>query len=135
MILEKARELGLALSESDEFMRMAAARLAVEENEEVRQMVDAYQTMQEELVALLSSDNMDRHTVTTLSNDIEETQNRLLLNPLFTELLEAQNAFQQLMAQVNHEITACIGLTDRDTVYTVEAGCGGSCSTCAGCKH
>ena len=127
MILEKARDLGLALSESQEFLRMQSARAVLDANETVTSTLGDYQQKQEQLMDLLSSDNPDRLQVAALSHDVETLQEQLLSNPVFSEAMEAQNAFSQLMAQVNREISACIG------VQQSEEGCGGSCSGCSGC--
>lgn len=127
MILEKARDLGLALSESQEFLRMQSARAVLDSNEAVTSTLQDYQQKQEQLLDLLSGDNPDRLRVAALSRDVETLQEQLLSNPVFSEAMEAQNAFSQLMAQVNREISACIG------VQQSEGGCGGSCSGCSGC--
>lgn len=127
MILEKARDLGLALSESQEFSRMQSARALLDANEAVTSTLQDYQQKQEQLLDLLSGDNPDRLQVAALSRDVETLQEQLLSNPVFSEAMEAQNAFSQLMAQVNREISACIG------VQQSEGGCGGSCSGCSGC--
>ncbi|MEL7603218.1 MAG: YlbF family regulator [Bacillota bacterium] len=127
MILEKARDLGLALSESQEFSRMQSARAVLDANEAVTSTLQDYQQKQEQLLDLLSGDNPDRLQVAALSRDVETLQEQLLSNPVFSEAMEAQNAFSQLMAQVNREISACIG------VQQSEGGCGGSCSGCSGC--
>lgn len=127
MILEKARDLGLALSETQEFLRMQSARAVLDANETVTSTLQDYQQKQEQLLDLLSSDNPERLQVSALSRDVETLQEQLLSNPVFSEAMEAQNAFSQLMAQVNREISACIG------VQQSEESCGGSCSGCSGC--
>ncbi len=128
MILEKARDLGLALSESPEFLRMQSARVVLDANETVSSALQDYQQKQEQLLDMLSGENPDRLQVAALSRDVETLQEQLLSNPVFSEAMEAQNAFSQLMTQVNREISACIGVQQSD-----EGGCGGSCSGCSGC--
>lgn len=128
MVLEKARELGIALSESEEFIRFQTARSLMDMNQGVSATLQEYKDKQEQLVDLLSTDSPDRLLIASLSKDTEALQEQLLANPVFSEAMEAQNAFQQLMSQVNQEIAACIG-ADSD-----RSGCGGSCEGCKGCQ-
>lgn len=127
MILDKARELGLALSQSEEFLRMQSARAVMDSNEAVTDALQDYKDKQEELMGLLSGDEPDRLQVAALSRDVETLQEQLLNSPVFSEAMAAQNDFQQLMTKVNREIAACIG------IQTEESGCGGSCASCSGC--
>ena len=127
MILEKARDLGVALSQSQEFIRMQSARAVLDANDVVTGALNDFQNKQDQLMELLSGENPDRLQVAALSRDVETLQEQLLQNPIFSEAMEAQNAFSQLMTQVNREISSCIGLQHE------ESGCGGSCSGCSGC--
>ena len=129
MILDKARELGLALSESQEFLRMQGAREIMDGNDAVTSALAEYKEKQDQLVDLLSGEDPDRLLVASLSRDVETLQEQLLENPVFSEAMAAQNAFQLLMNQVNGEIAACIGAQSR-----TGGGCsGGSCGGCKGC--
>jgi cell fate (sporulation/competence/biofilm development) regulator YlbF (YheA/YmcA/DUF963 family) len=127
MILEKARDLGVALSQSQEFIRMQSSRAVLDANETVTGALNDFQSKQDQLMELLSGENPDRLQVAALSRDVETLQEQLIQNPIFAEAMEAQNAFSQLMTQVNKEISSCIGLQRE------ESGCGGSCSGCSGC--
>ena len=131
MILDKARELGIALSESEEFLRMRQARALLDADSKITDTLMQFQDKQNELVTQLSGENPDQLLVASLSHDVELLQTQLLEIPLFAEAIEAQNAFQLLMSEVNKEIGACIG------IETKESGgeCGGSCDGCAGCSH
>ena len=98
-------------------------------NEGVSAALQEYKDKQEELVELLSTDSPDRLMIASLSRDVETLQGQLLANPVFSEAMEAQNAFQQLMNQVNQEIAACIGADGESG-----GGCGGHCEGCKGCQ-
>ena len=115
MIIEKARELGMALSESEEFIRMVNARKAIDEDSGASTFVANYQENQAALMGLLAGDDPDQDNIQLLSMKLAELQQELTKNVLFVELLEAQNAFQRLMRDVNVTIAECIGaevLTD-----------------------
>jgi cell fate (sporulation/competence/biofilm development) regulator YlbF (YheA/YmcA/DUF963 family) len=132
MILDQARELGIQLSETEEFKNMLLYRAELESNESICSVLREFQEKQAELMEVLAGENPDRMTVASLSRDVEMLQEQLLENDLFSQAIKAQNAFQLLMQQVNREIAACIGFGSEDSGN----GCdGGSCEGCSGCKH
>ena len=131
MIIDKARELGIALSETEEFLRMVAAREAMENDENVNNMLEEYQSKQDQIVDMLSEPDCDRDAVVAMTADVERIQAALICDPVFSELMDAQNDFQQLMAKVNSVIGSCIGMEPQPS----DGGCSGSCSSCSGCKH
>ncbi len=126
MILDKARDLGISLSQSPEFIRMQSARALLDSNEDVSTALNEYKQKQEELLDLLSTETPNRILVASLSRDTEALRSQLFSNPIFSEVLEAQDDFEKLMHQVNKEISACIGILN-------ESSCGGACSDCKGC--
>ena len=131
MILDKARELGIALSESEEFIQMRQARVLLDADSEVTDTLAQFKDKQGELVAQLSSENADKLLVAALSREVELLQTQLMENPIFSGAIEAQNAFQLLMSEVNKEIGACIGIETE----AASDGCCGSCEGCSGCSH
>ena len=70
MVIEKARELGIALSESQEFRRMLQARAAIEENETLANTINLLQEKQRMIADLLAEggDSDNRIDLSTLSN-------------------------------------------------------------------
>lgn len=128
MIIEKAQELGLALSESAEFCRMMDAKAAMDADEGVQNMMRDYTQKREDIVSLMESEDADKAEMMELSRQLDEVQSALVVNPLFMEMMEAQREFQALMQQVNRTIASCIGFDEPQ-------GCAGGCSSCAGCKH
>ncbi|MEA4971026.1 MAG: YlbF family regulator [Candidatus Pelethousia sp.] len=134
MIIEKAQELGLALSESAEFCRMMEAKTAMDKNEPIQHMMRDYTQKREDIVSLMEGEEADKAEMMDLSRQLDEIQNALVTHPVFIEMMEAQQGFQALMQQVNRTIAACIGMEDPD-LSQAQSGCNGSCASCAGCKH
>lgn len=130
MIMEKARELGLALSESPEFLLMLRSRSAMDADQEVTGMIDAYNEKQGTILELLETSDADGEVIQGLSAEMDEIQSKLMASPVFITAMGAQSAFQQLMNRVNREIGACLGMSDGEP-----SACSGSCSTCNGCTH
>ncbi len=134
MVIDKARDLGIALSESIEFQRVLQARAAIEENESLVNRINLLHEKQHLIADLLAEGEAEdsRVDLATLSNEIEEIQTELMESEPFVEMLEAQHAFEALMQRVNRVIAACIGA---DFDGEDDANCSGDCGACSGCKH
>lgn len=138
MIIEKARELGIAISESEEFINMTRTREAMEADEQLMANLNEYNAMQQSIMDIMSSDTDNTQAVQDMSRDIERLHDELLANETFHAMLEAQARFQQLMKQVNRVIGLCIGAEEHnepDSDKEEEGGCNGCCSHCTGCTH
>ncbi len=131
MVIEKARELGIALSESTEFKRLNDARTAIDADGALTDMIDSFTNKRQEIMEALSDEDADHALLSATSREMERIQAILLENKLFKEMLDAQNDFQTLMSRVNTEIATCIGMENAGD----EGACSGSCTSCHGCKH
>lgn len=129
-MIELARELGLALANSTEFIRMKQAQSAFEQNEAVDALMRELNEKRERLIEILSDDEEDNLGAVSLTSDIDRLEEQLRENPLYNELLAAQTAFSAVLTAVNDEINACIGAQT-----SAGGSCDGDCGGCAGCKH
>ncbi len=127
-MIELARELGLALANSTEFVRMKNAQAAVETSDPVSALLKELNEKRDRLVQILADDETDNLEALRLTEDIDRLEQQLRENPLFTELIDAQSAFSTVLRTVNDEINACIG-------GETSASCDGDCGGCAGCRH
>lgn len=130
MIIEKARELGIALSESQEFQAMNDAQRAMEQDEALMEKLNLFNEKQGRIMELMSSEEGAQAEISLLSAEMEALRTSLIENETFVEMLETQAAFQALMKRVNRAIGICIGAQMDDEQ---EDGCGGNCSGCHGC--
>ena len=101
MIKEKATELGLALSNSDEFKRVQQAKAAMDSDAHVNSLMEQYTKKQEQMVAMLENEDSDGMTVSAIAKEIEDVQSELMGDPVFIEMMEAQNQFANVMNEVN----------------------------------
>ena len=131
--LEMARELGIAIADSPEYARLCEAKQLLAESPAVVALMNEFNQKQESLVDFMESGELeDKETAVMLTNDLEAVKEQLEGHALFKAVLEAQENFANLIAAVNKEINACIGISEENTTT---ASCGGDCSHCAGCKH
>lgn len=129
-MIELARELGLALAQSAEFIRMKSAQSVVEKDEAITALLKELNEKRDRLVAVLAEDETDNLEALRLTDDIDRLEGQLQENPMFVELLSAQSAFSSVLSAINDEINACIGGETSGS-----ASCSGSCESCGGCKH
>ena len=120
MIIEKATELGMALSNSDEFRRLQAAKAAMDAEK------------QDKMVSMLENADSEGIEVSAIAKEIDDIQTELVENPVFEEMMEAQHCFANLMNEVNRTVGAYIGM---NTEENSSSGCSGNCSGCSGCVH
>lgn len=130
MIIEKARELGIALSESQEFQAMNDAQRAMEQDEALMEKLNLFNEKQGHIVELMSNEEGAQAEISLLSAEMEALRTSLVENETFVQMLETQAAFQALMKRVNRAIGICIGAQMDDEQ---EGGCGGNCSGCHSC--
>ena len=129
-MIELARELGLALANSCEFVQMKQAQSVFEENEAITRLLQELNDKRDRLISILADDDGDDLEAVSLTNDIDRLEAQLKESPLYAELLSAQSAFSAVLSAVNDEINACIGAET-----SVSNGCSGECGGCGGCKH
>ena len=134
MVIDRARELGIALSESPEFQRMQQARRAIDENEALRGQIELLNEKQKLAADILSQGEDAEHwgELATISNEIDDIQADLLSSKPFEEMMDAQQAFDELMQRVNQVIATCIGT---DAGNDMGGCCGRTCGSCGGCVH
>ena len=133
MIKEKATELGLALSNSEEFKRVQAAKAAMDSDPHVQGLMEQYTKKQEQMVSMLESEDNEGMTVSAIAKEIEDIQSELMADPVFIEMMESQTQFANVMNEVNKVISAYINLSEEEESQS--SGCSGDCSGCSGCMH
>ena len=135
MVLEKANELGRALSESEEFTEMLRLRSELEADIQLQQAITGFSDTQQALMELMGDEDADQAEIKGLSAELERLQDELMGNQLFSSMLSAQNAFENLMKKVNSVIGSYIGGEEDDDDCCGDE-CGSCCSGgCEGCKH
>jgi len=129
-MIELARELGLALANSCEFVQMKQAQIDFEGNEAIARLMQELNEKRDRLISILASDDVDDMEAVSLTNDIDRLEAQLRESPLYEQLIAAQSAFSAVLTAVNDEINACIGAET-----SASQGCSGDCGGCGGCKH
>ena len=121
-IIEKARELGSALSESKELSTMREAEKMMMENEEARDSIAKFDEKQRAYQLIQSQGNQ---LTEGQVNELEELEFNMLNNPYVYNFFKAQQEFQSILESINNIIGEAIGIKPQ--------GCGCEDESC-GCE-
>lgn len=124
-ILEKARELGMMIAESDEFKKLKETEQAQLADPDAQQMMADYNAKREEFAQIASRDDLTKEDWEKLNMNAQAEFIKLCQNENIKNYLDANQLFQDLISKVNSIIAHFVRGDD--------SGCSGSCSSCSGC--
>ena len=123
-MMEVANQLGKIIKESDIYRELDIAKEEYDNSEHIKQYMQEYQVDRQALENAAAQENPETLVIETLQNRLDELYKLITEDPVFVRLTNAQNAVNELMEQVNNEITFAI---------TGQRPCTHDCSTCHGC--
>ncbi|HEX2945776.1 MAG TPA: YlbF family regulator [Clostridia bacterium] len=123
-VLEKARELGEALAESEQLKRLNNAQTALENDDRGMGLMEDYRLLQIELVKATRDDN-NEVKIGDIKDMLMSKQAEIDDYKITSEYIEAKNDFDELMKNVNDVITFAI--TGEACSPSKCASCGGGC--------
>ncbi len=129
-VLEKAKELGLALADSAVVRALNDAKTAYEQDTALRRAMQEYNAQRAALGEEFTKeqDKQDEAVIAALKARIEKLHGEIVNHEAYIAFIEAQNGLKKLMDEVNSEIS----------FYAFgERPCTHDCSTCSStsCKH
>ncbi len=128
-IMEKARELGEMLAQSEPFTQMVKLEQAAMEDADITDIYGEYSDLREQLEALDMGEEGGDVAADNLRRDLDALEEQLNNRPEIRDLEAARASFNALMAQVNRVLQIALQGEDEDE------GCGeGGCAGCQGCS-
>lgn len=127
-IFEKARELGEAIIESEEYKQLKKAELEQEQDEEALNLLKEYSQVRSELAAEIQKGDVSEERIATIREELETAYEKMTTNDRITAYINAQRTFQAVIDQMNNILSFHI-------TGQMPGGCSGSCSTCGGGCH
>ena len=125
-IFEKARELGVAIMESEEFKKLKQAEQDQENDPEALQLLADYSTLRSKLADEINKGEIGEERMAQIREELEEAYQKMTTNDHITAYINAQRTFQAIIDQMNSIISYHI-------TGQLPGGCSGSCSSCSGC--
>lgn len=125
-VFEKAHELGTMIADSEEFKRVNEAREAQTADGDAALVLMNYNRKRDQLIKEASEPNISNERMQEIRNEMEKEVDKLNNNKTIAEFMEAMQAFNEMMDQVNGIVASYINPKD-------EGGCSGNCGSCGGC--
>ena len=125
-IFEKARELGEAILESEEYKAFKKAELEQEQDEEAIALLKEYSEIRSSLAEQIKKGDVSEEEMAKIRQDLETAYEKVTTNDHITAYINAQRTFQAVIDQMNNIISFHI-------TGKLPGGCSGSCSDCGGC--
>lgn len=125
-IFEKARELGEAIIESEEYKALKKAELEQEQDEEAMALLKEYSELRTSLAMEIQKGDVSEDEMASIREKLEDAYEKVTTNDHITAYINAQRDFQTVLDQMNQIIT--FHITGENP-----GACSGNCSSCGGC--
>lgn len=126
-IIEKTKELGKLLAESEQVKALAAARLAYEQNAEIQDLNGQFNIHKMSIAALSKQDNPDEERIAGHEDKLRDIYDKIMSSEVMTDYQMKTQTVEQLIAQINNILNFYISGENPQS-------CTGSCATCGGCS-
>ena len=125
-IIEKAKELGALLQNSEQIRKYNAAKTAYEQDEAVQKLVQEFNLHRMTMMSLSEADEPDNDRIAEVEERIKGVYEKIMANEKMAAMQETAKGVEELMAQVNGVISFYV--TGEEPT-----NCTHDCSTCGGC--
>ena len=124
-IFEKARELGEAIIDSEEYKELKKAELEQENDEEAMALLKEYSELRTSLAQEIQKGDVSEEEMASIRERLEEAYEKVTTNDHITAYINAQRTFQAIIDQMNNILSFHI-------TGKMPGGCSGNCSSCGG---
>ncbi|NIY07186.1 MAG: hypothetical protein GWN02_02390 [Gemmatimonadetes bacterium] len=100
-MMEKARELGRLIGQTDEYKALQRARERMNEDRETVELVNRVAEMEQDVARAIQRGEAPEESV---REEYEQVISRLQSSPVYQGLVAAQSNFDKILARVNEEI-------------------------------
>lgn len=132
-IIEKTRELGLVIQESEEYKALMAAREASDKDENLQQQIQQFNLVRMNLEMESSKEDADQDKVGSLNQELMTLYTQIMENENMAAFNAAKDVIDTVMNDATSILAAAVNGEDPTTFDPNAHSCSGSCSTCGGC--
>ncbi len=125
-VFDKARELGEAIVNSNEYKALKLAEARQEQDETAMKLLQEYSAIRRALGEEINKGEADETRMEEIRGEVEAAYQKVTSNELIMDYINAQQAFQTIVDQMNTILSYHI-------TGQMPGGCSGSCSSCSGC--
>ena len=131
-IIEKTRELGAMIQDSDEFAAFLLAKTAADKNEELQDLLGQFNLRKVDLNRAITSEEKDKDKIAELNKEVKNLYEKIISNPLMLAYTTTKTELDKTVRFVQQII---LGSAAGENPFEIEEeeSCGGDCSSCGGC--
>jgi cell fate (sporulation/competence/biofilm development) regulator YlbF (YheA/YmcA/DUF963 family) len=128
-VIEKARELGLAIMEDERCKRLQTAKAANDSDMELQKIIGEFNLKRLQLDNEFNKppEQQSKEKMEQTENELKEIYAAAMSNKSMAEYTEAKKDMDELVGHINSIIQMSV------SGETNEGGCTGECSSCGGC--
>ena len=126
-IIEKAKELGMLLKDSDIVKDYVAAKTAYEQDRKIQELLGQFNLHKMSMSMLAKQEHPDEERIADHEKQLEDVYNQIMQTELMVDFQQKSERVDSIIGNINSIINLYVsgGST---------SGCTGSCSTCGGCS-
>ncbi|MDK2798639.1 MAG: hypothetical protein PWP27_244 [Clostridiales bacterium] len=130
-IIEKARELGKMLVESEQYLRLKDAEIAQLNDKEAQKLLKYYNDRKNRTMSAIKQGELTADELKKIQQQLQNDFENMMQNQNIKEYVEAKRDFEQLVYTINSVINYYInGINNEE-----KKGCSSSrCGSCKGCS-
>ena len=133
-IFNLAREIGVAIQNSEEYINYRMNEQAVECNKGLQSTIENFNLKKAEINSELSKEKADQEKLDKLNKEIGELYKKITDDETMKKFNTAKQIFDDLLNKVSYVISECAKGEDPYKVQIPDDdACTGSCATCGGC--
>ena len=125
-IFDKARDLGLAVIESNVYKKMKDAEAAQETDADAMALLKEYSDLRMELGKEVQAGEPTAERMAEIRELVNAKYEEVTANPIISAYIAAKNEFDLVMQQMNTILSYYINGEEN-------TNCGGDCASCGGC--
>ena len=125
-ILDAAKEIGIALEQSEEFKQLDEATKIQNNDDEAQRLIGEYNLVRLQLMQKMQGKDMTDEQLNQIRMQLADEFDKLMQYEIIKNYIDAKETFDNLYNKVKNVI-------DFYASGEKSGGCSGSCSTCGGC--
>ena len=130
-LVEKARELGVAIQDTDECTAFIVAKTAADKSEKLQDKLGQFNLKKLDLNRAIIAEEKDNEKIAELNGEVKNLYEAIVSDPL---MIAYSTTKDELDNTVRFIMQIIQGSANGDNPYEIEEqSCGGDCSACGGC--
>ena len=101
-IIEKAKELGLLLKDSDIVKEYAAAKAAYDNDQQMRELLGQFNLHKMSIAMISKQENADEERLAEHEEKLTEVYNKIMESPLMVDFQEKSNRVETIIGNINN---------------------------------